>query len=158
VPKCLQRQYWYEHYLYDCVILANIMQTLPLRLSPGEDLRSALESALVGHNLNAGFVLQGIGSLSIANVRFAGANQATELKGDLEILTLGGSLSPDGAHLHISLADAQGYVVGGHVTSGCIVRTTAEILIAFLPEYRFAREPDLNTGFNELLIRPILSK
>jgi uncharacterized protein len=130
------------------------MQTLPLRLTPGQDLRAALEAVLVERTLSAGFVLQGIGSLSMANLRYAGATQATELRGDLEILTLGGSLSHDGAHLHISLADARGHVMGGHVAPGCIVRTTAEVLIALLPDYRFTREADLNTGFNELLIRP----
>ena len=139
-------------YLHDCVSLANIMHTLPLRITSGQDLRASLEAVLVEHQLSAGFVLQGIGSLSIANLRYAGATQATELQGDLEILTLGGSLSPNGAHLHITLADARGHVVGGHVASGCIVRTTAEVLIAFLPEHRFAREPDLNTGFSELVI------
>jgi predicted DNA-binding protein with PD1-like motif len=146
------------HDLQDCVSLVTIMQTLPLRLTPGQDLRTALEAVLIEHKLNAGFVLQGIGSLSIACLRYAGAALATELRGDLEILTLGGSLSPDGAHLHMSVADAQGQVVGGHVAPGCIVRTTAEILIAFLPEYHFAREPDLNTGFSELLIRPGVAK
>ncbi|MFI4940570.1 MAG: PPC domain-containing DNA-binding protein [Burkholderiales bacterium] len=134
------------------------MHTLPLRIFPGQDLRAWLEATLVERQLSAGFVLQGIGSLSIANLRYAGATQATELQGDLEILTLAGSLSPDGAHLHITVADARGHVVGGHVASGCIVRTTAEVLIAFLPEYYFAREPDLNTGFSELVIRPTVSK
>lgn len=72
----------------------------------------------------------------------------------MEILTLAGSLSPDGAHLHMSVADAQGRVVGGHVTPGCIVRTTVEVLIALLPEQRFSREHDVESGCKELVIRP----
>jgi len=134
------------------------MQTLPLRLTPGQDLRKMLEAVLVEQKLKAAFVLQGIGSLSIANLRYAGAAHATEFRGDLEILTLGGSLSPDGVHLHMSIADARGQVAGGHVAAGCIVRTTAEILIALLPEYRFARVPDLQTGFDELQIQTNPSK
>jgi predicted DNA-binding protein with PD1-like motif len=129
------------------------MQTLPLRLNPGQDLRSALESVLAEHGVSAAFVLQGIGSLSVAQLRFAGVQQATEFRGDLEILTLGGSLSPDGVHLHMTIADAEGRVLGGHVAPGCIVRTTAELLLALLPEYSFAREPDAVSGFNELVIR-----
>ncbi|AMO99332.1 hypothetical protein CAter282_1446 [Collimonas arenae] len=86
-------------------------------------------------------------------MRFAGATQSTELCGDIEILTLAGSLSPDGAHLHISVADAQGRVSGGHVARGCIVRTTAELLLALLPEHRFSREPDAVSGFSELVVR-----
>jgi len=129
------------------------MQTLPLRLSPGQDLRAALEQVLAGHGVSAAFVLQGIGSLSVAQLRFAGAPQATQFRGDLEILTLAGSLSLDGAHLHMTIADAQGRVSGGHVAPGCVVRTTVEMLLALLPEYRFVREPDAVSGFNELAIR-----
>jgi predicted DNA-binding protein with PD1-like motif len=129
------------------------MKTLALRLIPGQDLRAALETALVAHGVNAAFVLQGIGSLSVAQLRLAGASQATALRGDLEILTLAGSLSPDGAHLHMAVADAQGRVLGGHVAAGCQVRTTAEVLVALLPEHRFAREQDPLSGYSELVIR-----
>jgi predicted DNA-binding protein with PD1-like motif len=128
------------------------MQTHPVRLSPGEDLRGALEDALRALNLTAAFVLQGIGSLSVAQLRFAGVEVPTELRGDLEILTLAGSISPDGAHLHMSVADSRGQVFGGHVARGCSVRTTAEILLALLPEHRFSREHDVRSGFAELVI------
>jgi len=127
------------------------MQALPLRLAPGMDLRGAIEAALGTHA--AAFVVQGIGSLSVAQLRFAGAGQATELRGDLEILTLAGSIAPEGAHLHMSIADAQGRVVGGHVAMGCIVRTTAEILLAVLPEHAFSRVLDVDgTGYPELVV------
>lgn len=129
------------------------MRTLPVRLRPRQDLRSALEALALAQQLGAGFVLQGIGSLSVARIRFAGRNDATELRGDLEILTLAGSLSRDGAHLHITLADAEGRVTGGHVAPGCIVRTTAEILVASLPDHDFSREPDQDSGWDELVIR-----
>lgn len=124
---------------------------LPLRLTPGQDLRAALEAALAGQGAGAAFVLQGIGSLSVAQLRLAGAARPTPLQGDLEILTLAGSLAPDGAHLHITLADANGRVWGGHVAAGCVVRTTAEVLLALLPAYRFGREYDPVSGFRELL-------
>jgi predicted DNA-binding protein with PD1-like motif len=110
---------------------------------------------LTEHGGSAAFVLQGIGSLSVAQLRLAGADEATELRGDLEILTLAGSLSADGAHLHMSVSDAQGRVIGGHVAAGCVVRTTAEILLAFLPDHAFSRELDAGgSGFRELVVRP----
>lgn len=175
------------------------MQALPLRLNPGDDLKAAIEAALVAAvpaahagqgahidpatgdpsgvraerasaaadergsldsasgrhgSISAAFVLQGIGSLSVAQLRYAGLPQPTELRGDLEILTLAGSVSPDGAHLHMSVSDAQGRVSGGHVGAGCIVRTTAELLLALLPDHRYAREHDALTGFKELAIFP----
>jgi predicted DNA-binding protein with PD1-like motif len=130
------------------------MHILPLRLTPGQDLRTALEAILDQYEVDAAFVLQGIGSLSVAKLRLAGAAQATELAGDMEILTLAGSLSPDGGHLHMSVADAQGQVLGGHVARGCVVRTTAEVLLALLPEHQFTREVDAGSGFDELVVRP----
>ncbi|NVM74706.1 hypothetical protein FHW83_000466 [Duganella sp. SG902] len=129
------------------------MQALPLRLHPGDDLRAAVVEAFLASGQEAGFVLQGIGSLSVAQLRYAGQPATAELRGDLEILTLAGSLSPDGAHLHMSVSDARGRVWGGHVGAGCIVRTTAELLLALLPGQRFTREHDLRTGYPELKIR-----
>lgn len=127
------------------------MEALPLRLSPGEDLRAGVEAALRGR---AAYLLQGIGSLSVARLRYAGRSEPVELRGDLEILTVAGSVSPDGAHLHMSVSDADGRVYGGHVAAGCIVRTTAELLLALLPAHDFAREHDPATGFTELVVRP----
>jgi predicted DNA-binding protein with PD1-like motif len=130
------------------------MQAHPLRLSPGDNLRASIEQALRRLDAHAAFVIQGIGSLSVAQLRFAGIDAPSELRGDFEILTLAGSVAPDGAHLHMSVSDAQGRVSGGHVANGCVVRTTAEILLVLLPAHRFSREPDAGTGFNELVIRP----
>jgi len=129
------------------------MQAYPLRLSPGDDLRGAIEDALRERKLQAAFVVQGIGSLDIAALRFAGVETPTEICGDLEILTLAGSVSPDGAHLHMSIADARGQVFGGHVARGCTVRTTVELLLVSLSGFSFAREADPQTGFLELVIR-----
>jgi hypothetical protein len=129
------------------------MQAHPLRLSPGDDLRVAIEDALRQRKLQAAFVIQGIGSLDIAALRFAGAEAPTEIRGDLEILTLAGSVSLDGAHLHMLIADARGQVFGGHVAPGCRVRTTAELLLVSVPGYSFVRELDPRTGFMELQIR-----
>jgi predicted DNA-binding protein with PD1-like motif len=128
------------------------MKTLALRFPPGTDLRSALEAALAQHGAQAGYVIQGIGSLCAARIRFAGRDQLAELSGDLELLTLAGSLSPDGVHLHLTVSDAAGKVTGGHAGPGCIVRTTAEIVVALLDEFRFARQLDPATGYPELTI------
>jgi predicted DNA-binding protein with PD1-like motif len=130
------------------------MQTLPIRLNPGDDLRAAIEAAVRGADCHAAFVISGIGSLSTAGLRFAGADQPRRFHGDIEILSLAGSIAVDGAHssshLHMALSTASGEVFGGHVMSGCIVRTTAEILLALLPEWAFSRVPDAATGYLEL--------
>lgn len=121
-----------------------------LRLLPGADLRKAL-SALPGElGIAAGFILAAVGSLSRAKLRLGGAETIWEIEADIELLTLSGTLSPDGVHLHMSVADSAGAVVGGHVMEGCVVRTTAEIVVGIAPDWRFDREVDPATGFLEL--------
>ena len=119
------------------------------------DLRREVEGALARQACTASFVVSGIGSLSAAHLRLAGAENPETLEGDLEILTLAGSIAGNGAHLHMSVADARGRVLGGHVAYGCTVRTTAEILLLLLPEWSFSREPDAATGFAELAVHQI---
>jgi predicted DNA-binding protein with PD1-like motif len=130
------------------------MKVVPLRLQPGDDLRQALETWMGEQDEQAGCVISGIGSLSVAQLRFAGAAEVTTIQGELEILSISGSLSPDGAHLHIALADSSGAVIGGHLCSGSLVRTIAELVIGLLPESRFNRELDPATGYPELRISP----
>lgn len=124
-----------------------------VRLHPGADLRGALEQAMRRPAATPAFLLSGIGSLDGARLRPAGADGALELDGDLEILSVAGSLSRQGAHLHASVADAAGRVFGGHVMGGCRVRTTAELVVAELPGQRLARRFDPRTGYRELEIR-----
>ncbi len=134
------------------------MQTLPIRLLPGQDLRRALEAVVAERGCGAAFVLSGIGSLAPAMLRFAGATGLTTIAGDTEILTLSGSIASNGSHLHASVSDARGVVTAGHVAYGCTVHTTAEVLLALLPEWRFSREPDAATGYDELTVRPVTGR
>jgi uncharacterized protein len=129
------------------------MKVVPLRLQPGVDLSQALETWMGEQQEQAGCVISAVGSLSVAELRFAGAAAATTIHGKLEILSLSGTLSPDGAHLHIAVADSRGAVIGGHLCPGSLVRTTAELVIGLLPEWRFSRERDPATGYGELAIK-----
>ncbi len=128
------------------------MQTLPIRLLPGDDLRKGVEQALSRNGGKAAFVIAGIGSLKPACLRLADQEQPEMFPGNFEILTLMGSVSPDGAHLHISVSDETGKVIGAHVSYGCVIDTTAEILLVILPEWSFSRKFDQVTGFPELII------
>lgn len=128
-----------------------MMKTLVLRLQPGDSLRPAIEAALRTAGCKAGFVLSGIGSLDRVELRLAGAEKALTLESPVEILTLAGSIASNGSHLHMSVAHASGQVLGGHAGPGCRVRTTAEILLALLPDWELRRELDAATGYAELL-------
>lgn len=126
----------------------------PLRLGPGADLRGALEALVRDGGTPPAFVVCGIGSLHDPRLRFAGASQETVLRGPFEVLSLAGSLTMEGAHLHATVADAQGRVLGGHLCHGSVVRTTMELLLAFTPQWALTREPDADTGHAELVVRP----
>ena len=69
------------------------------------------------------------------------------------MLALNGTLSVHGIHLHITIADRHGTTIGGHLDAGCIIYTTAEILIGEIPTLTFFRRLDDQTGFLELDIR-----
>ena len=130
------------------------MKVVPFLLISGDDLRQALEAWMGEQREQAGCVINAIGSLSVAELRFAGAAASTAIRGELEIISLSGTLSTDGAHLHIAFADSRGAVIGGHLCPGSLVRTTAELVIGLLPEWRFSRELDPATGYAELRISP----
>ena len=130
------------------------MRVVPLRLHPGDGLRLALEAWVDAQQEQAGYVISAVGSMSLAQLRLAGATQATAIHGELEILSLSGTLSPDGAHLHIAIAGSSGAVIGGHLCAGSLVRTTAELVIGLLPQWRFRRVLDPATGYAELRISP----
>ena len=72
-----------------------------------------------------------------------------------EIVSLMGTVSEHGSHLHASLAHRDLSVFGGHLRPGCLVNTTAEIVLAELPDTVFTRERDEATGYEELAIRRI---
>jgi predicted DNA-binding protein with PD1-like motif len=130
------------------------MKVVPLRVSPGDDLRLSLEAWLAQQLEPAGCMLSAVGSLSVVQLRLAGQRKSTTITGDLEILSLAVTLSPDGVHLHIAVADSSGTVIGGHLCAGSLVRTTAELVVGLLPEWRFCRELDPATGYAELQIHP----
>ena len=73
--------------------------------------------------------------------------------GHFEIVSLVGTLSTEGSHVHLSIADSTGKTIGGHLLEGCTIYTTAEIVIAKSNEMHFTREEDGTTPWKELQIR-----
>lgn len=128
------------------------MEARVIRLGPGQDLRAEIERCTRRQRHPAAVVLTCVGSLTRARIRFAGSHEGAHVDGPLEIVSLGGTLSSAGVHLHIAVADASGNLKGGHLLTGCIVRTTAEIAIGMLRRTRFSRILDARTGHRELRI------
>ena len=109
------------------------MRPLPLKLGPGSDLRRSLEQLAIEQGA-AGFVLGVVGNLSRAAFQCAGRSGPTILEGDLEIITLQGTVAPDGVHLHLSLSDGDCQVWGGHLEPGTLVLKGADLLVGFLQD------------------------
>lgn len=128
------------------------MKLLPVRLTPGDDLRRALEDVVGAQEMRCAFIVSGIGSLVAARLRFAGEAGEALIAGPLEIVGIAGSITPEGAHLHMTVSDKEGRVYGGHVGYGNIVRTTLEALLALLPAEAMTRGFDAETGFKELVV------
>ena len=123
------------------------------RLKPGDDLKKSITQYVTINNIKAGWIATCVGSLTTYAIRFANQPAATTSKGYFEIISLTGTLSSSGSHIHISIADTSGKTIGGHLADGCIIYTTAEIVIQQSSKYVFTREKDGTTEWEELQIK-----
>lgn len=130
------------------------MKTYAVRLRPGQDLKRELVGLTERLGLRAGLVVTCVGSLRRAAIRLANRPGTTIYEDFYEILSLVGTLGPDGPHLHISLADGRGQTIGGHLQDGSLIYTTAEIVLGELEELTFRRPIDPETTYDELVIEP----
>ncbi|WP_415719394.1 PPC domain-containing DNA-binding protein [Maridesulfovibrio sp.] len=129
------------------------MESLALRLKPGQDLLLELEKVVQERGIEAACVLTCVGSLTHAVLRFANQSRSTELTGHFEIVSLTGVLSRHGSHFHIAISDGEGKTIGAHLLEGSRIYTTAEIVLGIFPEYSFLRTFDPDTGYPELEIK-----
>ena len=109
------------------------MQPLPLKLAPGSDLRLSLEE-LAQRDGISGFVLGVVGNLTKVSFQCPGQAEPTVLEGDLEVITLNGTFSPEGVHLHLSFSDGACQVWGGHLEPGTVVQKGVDLLIGVLEQ------------------------
>ena len=128
------------------------MKTHVFRLRRGSDLLKALQEYARTRRIAAGTVVSGVGCVTRARVRDASGVTVRELNEPLETVALMGALSAARAHLHIALAREDLTVLGGHLMEGCIVNTTAEVVLLELDGVRFGAEWDGETGYDELAI------
>lgn len=127
-----------------------------IRLKPGEDLYAALQDFVAREKIEAAFIITCVGSLTEANIRYANQKTSTLISGHFEILSLVGTLSVNGTHLHITIADGEGNCKGGHLTRGSKIYTTAEIVLGVLPDVRYLRELDSTYGYKELVVKMLV--
>ena len=110
------------------------MQVFTFRLKPGQDLFDEIEAVIAEKNIEAGCVLSAVGSLTHVMLRLAGRDQYSEYDGPFEIVSMTGTVSIHGSHLHISISDGDGKTIGGHLVPGCRIYTTAEMVFAIFED------------------------
>ncbi len=122
------------------------------RLTRGQDLKLELQKLVTKHNVAAGSVASCVGCVSQISIRLANANHTKLIQAPFEIVSAMATLTPNHQHVHISVADENGDVIGGHLLEGTIIATTAELIIHRYDTLTFSREHDDSTGYTELTI------
>ena len=122
------------------------------RLKPGQDLKTEIQNLVNNKQIKAGWISTCVGSLKDYQIRFANQPNGSSDSGHFEIVSLTGTVSTNGSHLHISLSDSTGKTIGGHLMEGCKIYTTAEIVILSSSDFVFKREKDGTTPWEELQV------
>lgn len=122
------------------------------RLHRGDDLRLALECYAREHNIGAAVIASCVGCVSEARLRDATGSRIQHIPCHCEIVSATGTVSAARSHVHISLAKEDLSTVGGHLAAGCIINTTAEVVLLELESCVFGKAFDPETGYDELVI------
>ena len=151
--------------------IGELGRVVVMRLAPGCDLMKSLEEIPKRENLRSGVILSGAGSLrqvTLRNVRLFPDDFPitdrdriyTMKKEPLELLSLSGNISrKDGevsVHCHITISSGldEGMAYGGHLTEGCVVFSTCEVIIAEIVGLKMKRNIDPETRVPELFLEP----
>jgi predicted DNA-binding protein with PD1-like motif len=133
------------------------MRQLSFRLKPGDDLKKEIIRRTKEAKISAGVLLSIVGGLERATLRMAGSTPENQIvktwDGPFEIVSGTGTFSKDGPHIHVTLSDQTGGVVGGHLKDDCIVKLTVEVVIGIFDDVTYERTLDSATGFPELNIK-----
>ncbi|MFA0077048.1 PPC domain-containing DNA-binding protein [Vibrio artabrorum] len=122
------------------------------RLTRDQDLKLEIQRLVTTHNISAGSIASCVGCVSQLNIRLANANNTKRVQAPFEIVSVMATLTPNHQHIHLSVADEKGNVIGGHLLEGTLIATTAELIVHRYDTLTFDREHDDSTGYTELTI------
>lgn len=131
------------------------MQTICKRLHRGDDLLESIRRLAAEHQIAAGVILSAVGCISKGRVRDASGVTILDIPDHCEIVSLNGTVSAQRCHLHIALSKEDLSTIGGHLTKGCIINTTCELVIGILDGWRIGVEQDDETGYDELIFEEV---
>lgn len=120
------------------------------RLTKGTDLRDAIFTYAKKNRLRAAVPVACAGCVTAWRLRSADGRTAVVGSESAEMVSLTGTVSAYGLHLHLALAREDLSVFGGHLLEGCIINTTAEIVLMEVDDAVFRRVFDPTTGYDEL--------
>ena len=89
------------------------------------------------------------------HIAACGPRILSEYDGHFEIVSITGTVSIHGSHLHISISDGDGKTIGGHLDSGCKIYTTAEIVMAVFNDVIYKREFAEDSGYENWWFRSL---
>ena len=128
------------------------MREYAFRLHRGDDLLVEINTFARKNHIKAAVLVSAVGCVSKARIRDASGVTIQEMEEEMEIVSVMGTVSEERTHLHISLSKEDLSTIGGHLKEGCIINTTAEIILLSLGGMSFEEEFDEQTGYNELKI------
>lgn len=138
------------------MIHANCRGILVCGLPHGEDLLAAIETAATKADVHSGVFFL-IGALDEARFGFyseEGRFEPIDIRRRLEITSCIGNLADEDGrlviHAHVTVADAEGRVYGGHVLTGCRIYTRAELMIFETEGVMLKRKYDEASGLHIL--------
>ncbi len=127
-----------------------------IKLDDDEDLFEALHEIIEKHGIDSALILSGIGMIRDFEIGYYnGNNYITETFNDpMELLSMHGSIAKgkeNRIHIHVSLADDEHRVFGGHLMRArvCVLN---EIVLLRISELELTRKLNEKSGLMELEI------
>jgi len=131
---------------------APAQRTFVVRLKPGQELKTELARIAREEGFEAATVTSAVGSLTDVALRLANKEATTLWQGHFEVVSLSGYLAASEFHLHMAVSDGEGRTIGGHVMEGNRVYTTLVVALEEHAAFRYRREFDPASGYDELKI------
>ncbi|KAI3382294.1 hypothetical protein SNEBB_011388 [Seison nebaliae] len=137
-----------------------------LRLKPGTNVLDSIEEFMKCERAVCASIVTVVGSVSNIVLRFAGNRSDgmtihrfgnDEKNETYEVIAMSGFFTPRSdpkCHIHCSISDKNGKMVGGHVMADMIVHTTLEIELHLMSDiYNIKREYCPMSTFNEMTFK-----